>query len=303
MSSVVVSLVLNTFTNDTRVLREALAVAKMGYVVNIVALHEPGLLEYENCENYVIHRIKLWSKNWGKSRFVQFFKYIEFLIRVVLQYRQVDIVHSHDLSALPVGCIIKFISRRKVKLIYDAHEYAINDLPYESKTRQRVKKIIESTFIFWADWIITVSDGIADLYKKTYDLQIRPSVILNCPNFVESPSSNILKKKLGIPKDTYLFLYQGALSRGRGIQMLIDGFNKADNKDSALVFMGYGELLPIIESQATDNIFLIPSVAPSELPFYTASSDCGVALIEDSCLVIGIACPIKCLNILWLVYP
>lgn len=284
MSSIVVSLVLNNFKNDSRVLREAHTVAEMGYVVKIVALHEPDLLEYENCENYTVHRIKLWSKHWGKSRLVQLFKYIEFLIRVVLQYRKVDIVHSHDLSALPVGCAIKFISRRHVKLVYDAHEYAINDLPYESKIRQRIKKCIESIFIYWVDWVITVSDGIADLYQKTYSLRSRPSVILNCPALVQAPSSNMLKQKLGISKDTYLFLYQGALSRGRGIQQFIDGFNKVDNRDLALVFMGYGELIPLIESQSTDNIFLMPAVTPSELPYYTASADCGVALIEDSCL-------------------
>tara|TARA_B100000886_G_scaffold332249_1_gene284746 strand:+ start:864 stop:1991 length:1128 start_codon:yes stop_codon:yes gene_type:complete len=284
MTRTVVSLVINNFTNDSRVSKEANSIAAMGHTVKIVALHERGLVEHESCENYTIHRVKLWTKNWGKSKFIQLLKYIELFIRVVALYRKVDIVHSHDLSALPIGCAIKFTSYSNIKLIYDAHEYAINDLPFESKFRQMIKKRIESFFIIWVDSLITVSDGIADLYEKVYGLSSKPSVVLNCPLFIPRVSSNILKEKLSLPKETYVFLYQGALTNGRGIQYLIDSFKKIDDANLALIFMGFGELVGMIESQEDERIFYVPAVSPFDLAFYTASADCGVALIEDSCL-------------------
>ena len=167
MTSTVLSLVLNNFMNDSRVLKEANSIAALGYTVKIVALHEPGLAEHESCENYTVHRVKLWTKNWGKSKFIQLLKYIELFIRVVVQYRRVNIVHSHDLSALPIGCAIKFTSYPNIKLIYDAHEYAINDLPFESKLRQVIKKRIESFFIVDNDFRIFINNQFHEVDQVT----------------------------------------------------------------------------------------------------------------------------------------
>lgn len=278
------SLVLNNFMNDSRVLKEANSIAAMGNTVKIVALHEPGLAEHEICDNFTVHRIRLWTKSWGKRKFIQALKYCELCIRVIARYRRVDIVHSHDLAALPIGWAMKRLSCRNVKLIYDSHEYAINDLPFESQLRQRIKKRIEQFFITGADILITVSDGIADLYEKTYGLSSKPSVVLNCPLLVPKVSSNVLKEKLSLSRDTFIFLYQGALSQGRGIQKFIDGFKNIDDPNIALIFMGYGELVGMIESEEDGRIFYLPAVSPIELASYTASADCGVALIEDSCL-------------------
>lgn len=283
MAKRVISVVLNNFTNDSRVLKEARSITGMGNAVQVVALHDEGLLEHEECSGFHVHRIKLITRSIGKNPFFQFFKYLEFLFKVIALYRRADIVHSHDLNALPIGWTIKLIALGKVKLVYDAHEFAINDHPFESKAKQFLKKVVESFFIYYVDHIITVSDGISILYQKTYGLRVKPSVVLNCPYPAKRPTSNMLKQKLNIRKDTYTFLYQGAMSEGRGIQHLINEFKKIDD-DSALVFMGYGELVPTIKAQGNDRIFFLPAVPPEEILDYTASADCGVALIEDSCL-------------------
>ncbi|MBR8842456.1 glycosyltransferase family 4 protein [Pseudoalteromonas sp. JC3] len=280
----VISLVLNNFTNDSRVLKEAQSIQSFGYDIKVLALHENGLKEHETVDEVSVHRIKLSSKNWSKNRFVQMFKYFELAAKVIKGYRKANIVHCHDLSALPIACLMKWLSLGKLKLIYDSHEYAVNDLPFESKSRQKIKKIIEGVLIKSADAVITVSDGIANLYQQQYNLSTKPFVVLNCPKRQEVRPSNKLKSALGIDDDCFVFLYQGVLSRGRGIQQLIDAF-KADKKTNrALVLMGYGELTDSIKAQQDDRIFYHPAVPPSEILDYTSSADCGVALIEDSCL-------------------
>jgi hypothetical protein len=43
----VISIVLNNFKNDSRVLKENISLQKAGYEVQVVALHEESLKEYE----------------------------------------------------------------------------------------------------------------------------------------------------------------------------------------------------------------------------------------------------------------
>jgi glycosyltransferase involved in cell wall biosynthesis len=284
INKAVVSLVLNDFTHDSRVQRQARAISTAGYKLTVVALHETGLEEHELLGDIKIHRIKLSTRQWGKAKFLQLVKYIELLCRVVWLYRGVDVIHCHDLPALPIGCLAKWVSFGQTKLIYDAHEYCINDYPYESKLRQRVKYGIERAFINHANGIITVSDSISALYQRKYHLSSRPIVVLNCPSRKLIEKSNILKEILGLPPYVYLAIYQGSLSPGRGIQETIDAFKANDTGDIAVVFMGYGVLTDQIIAQTCDRVFHHPAVSPDVLHEFTASADCGIALIEDSCI-------------------
>ena len=280
-----ICIVLNNFKNDSRVLKEANHINKLGFDTTIIALHEAELKEHDfTNENTRIHRIKLTSKNWSKNRLVQFLKYIEFFGRVSFHYKKSDIVHCHDLNTLPIGCMIKLLSSGKARLIYDTHEFASNDTPYESALNQKMKWLLESFFIKFADAIITVNNAIADLYKNLFKLKKSPFVIHNCPHKTLIPKSNILKEKLRIPNDRYLIIYQGLLSRGRNIHQLINFMNDTKIDNLAVVFMGYGELEEDIKNAVNEKIFYHPAVPPTELLKYTASADCGISLIEDSCI-------------------
>jgi len=39
-----------------------------------------------------------------------------------------------------------------------------------------------------------------------------------------------------------IFLYQGGLNNGRGIEILLETFKNIENKNLVIVFMGYGTL-------------------------------------------------------------
>jgi len=119
----VTSIVLNNFKNDSRVLKENISLQKAGYDVKVVALHEEPLKEFEEVENIPVHRIKLKSRGWSKNKFVQLFKYFEFIYRVIKQYKNSDIYHCNDLNSLPIGVIIKKFFNKDAKIVYDAHEY------------------------------------------------------------------------------------------------------------------------------------------------------------------------------------
>lgn len=118
----IANIVLNDFTSDSRVLKTSKSLTKLGYKPIVVAIHGDGLKQKELVDGVCVERIKLTSRPWGKFKLVQIIKYLEFLFRAFWRFRNVDVTHCNDLNALPVGLLIKLF-KRKVKVIYDCHEY------------------------------------------------------------------------------------------------------------------------------------------------------------------------------------
>lgn len=280
----IVNLVLNDFTNDSRVLKTSKTLSNAGYDVKVVALHNSGLEEKEVVENINVHRLKLATRDLPKNKLFQLIKLLEFIIQFIIAYRKVDTIHCNDLDALLVGVLCK-LTHRKLHLIYDTHEFATNDVPYESELSKKIKYILECTLIRFSDQVITVSESIADAYSALYGLP-KPHVVLNCPRYVEQTQHNIFREKFGIRDDQTIFLYQGGLGPGRGIEILLEVFSEFTSDKHVLVFMGYGVLEEEIvkKSAQSKTIYFHKAVTPSILLNYTSSADFGIIFYEDSCL-------------------
>ena len=280
----VLSIVINNFKNDSRVLKENISLQKAGYNVQVVALHEESLKELEEVQKIPVHRIKLKSRDWSKNKVVQLVKYFEFIYRVVKKYKNSDILHCNDLNTLPIGVIIKKFFNYDAKIVYDAHEYEINDTPNESKYKIRIKYILEKFLIRYVDKVITVSDSIANEYVKLYGIE-KPAVVLNTPSYTEIEKKNIFRKFFDIDEQQAIFLYQGGLSKGRGIEILLEAF-KSQTTNAVIVFMGYGPLQKLIieVSKEYKNIYFHKAVSPEVLLDYTSSADFGILFYENNCL-------------------
>ena len=278
----VVNLVLNSFLNDSRVLKTSKSLISMGYDVQTVAVHESGLEEYERLDDVRVHRIKLSTKGWSKNKLVQFIKLFEFVFRFVKSYRRVNILHCNDLNGLFVGVCCK-LTRPKIILVYDSHEFAINDSPNQSLFSVQVRKWVEGALINFSHSVITVSESIARAYSHLYGIP-RPSVILNCPHYYEQPKCNLFRERFRIREDQAIFLYQGGLGKGRGIELLLEAFSDLDSDKNVLVCMGYGLLESRIQEKSKEQnvIFFHPAVSPDVLLNYTSSADYGVSFIDDS---------------------
>lgn len=280
----VVSFVLNNFTNDSRVLKESISLQKAGYDVKVIALHEDDLAEFDTIQGIDVHRIRLKSRNWSKYKLIQLFKYFEFIYRSIKYYKKSEILHCNDLNTLPIGVIIKKFFNKKVKIVYDAHEFAINDTPYENRYKIKMKYFLEKQCIKFVDSMITVSDTIAEEYVKLYGIQ-KPVLVLNTPPYKVIEKKNIFRENFPIDDEQVIFLYQGALSKGRGIETILETCTTLDSQ-VVIIFIGYGPLTSEIRSIAKkhENIFWHPAVSPDVLLEYTSSADIGISLIEDSCL-------------------
>jgi glycosyltransferase involved in cell wall biosynthesis len=285
VNKVLLSVVLNNFINDSRVLKEGRSLISAGYDVHIVALHEDGLHEYETLEKLNINRIKLKSRGWPTWKPMKIIKYLEFLYRTVKRYRnKVDIIHCNDLDALPVGVLLKKTSKNNIKIIYDAHEYE-TETNGSKGIEKKLKKWLERILIRYADQVITVSESIAHEYAKLYSIP-QPHLVLNCPYYRKTKKQNIFREQLNIRDDQTIFLYQGGLIKGRGIELILEVFSQFKDDKNVLVCMGYGPLESMIQEKEINSptIFFHPAVSPEVLLKYTSSADYGIAFIEDTCL-------------------
>ncbi len=285
----IISIVLNNFTNDSRVLKEAISLQNAGYEVEVAALWENGVEEFETVQNISVHRIKIITKNWSKNKIIQLLKYFEFIFRAVKQYKNNTIFHCNDLDALVIGVIVKKFFNRKAKIVYDAHEYETETKNLKGFVK-KIVKVLEKTLIKYADKVITVSDSIANEYVKLYNIK-KPALVLNTPPYKIIEKKDLFREKLGIGKDKTIFLYQGGLSKGRGIEILLDTFKQLQitpitNNTPVIVFMGYGPLGKMIKeaSKSYKNIYFYPAVAPDILLDYTSSADFGILFYENNCL-------------------
>ena len=289
----IISLLVTNFKNDNRVYRMAKSLSTNGFHTTVVAWKKGDVAIQENFNGVEVERIEVKSDQWKRSNsLIGAIQYFEFAFRVVKKFRKVDAWHCNDYEAFVIGVLAK-ISRPKLKLIYDCHEL-------ESHRNGKgafmcfVIFSIEKLFIPWTELVITVSPSIQEFYKKKYNLSF-VALVRNLPNEMHVTHSNTLREKLGLNDAQRVFLYQGMLGKGRGIEVLLNAFQTRETADAVMVFMGFGALKETIESFAAsnENIFFVPAVSYAEIPLYTGSADVGINSVEPTCLSYEYSLPNK----------
>jgi len=278
----VANFVFNSFINDSRVLKESHSLANNGYEVTVVAHHDKDLKKEEKRDNFHICRVAYLDRTVTKSKWGKLKAYLQYVGESISYAKEFDILHCNDINTLPIAVMIKKIYNKNVKIVYDAHEYEIETYALKG-FQKKIIKATEKLLIRHAHKVITVSDAIANEYVKLYNID-KPALVLNTPPYKEVGKYDKFREAFGIEGKT-IFLYQGGLTKNRGIELLIEVFQTLDD-ESVMVFMGYGELDNYIEdvSKKSPNIFSHKAVSPEVLLEYTASADFGISTIEDSCL-------------------
>jgi glycosyltransferase involved in cell wall biosynthesis len=273
-------------THEFRLMKQVNSLLKNKIVnkIYLAGLHEQGLKEEENFNEFInVKRFSLWTRSWSRFFFVQFLKVVELYIKVIFYYRkkEIHLINVHVLALLPLGVFLKYF--HKAFLVYDPHEF---ETELYGKPYQRFfKKIIERFFIRFVDQTFVVGEKIADEYEKMY--KKRPVVIMNCPPFQTPEKTKYWHEKFSIPDHHKIFLYQGKMANGRGIDLILRTAEKAHHLELSVsfVFLGYGyREKDIINNPCFHkNVFFHPAVNNEELLNYTAAADIGLCLIEDFC--------------------
>lgn len=226
--------------------------------------------------NVIIKR----SPNFS-SKLLRFLVYYVWVFFQLVKTRK-KVLTIHSLELLPFVFLAKLM---RTKVVYDAHELE-TEKNGMGGLRKKTSKIVEKIGIKFCDKVIVVGFKIADFYQESYGL--KPYVILNIPylNNSQLNTKNLFREEFPIQGSDVIFLYQGLLGKGRGIENLIETFKQLPQTNKKLVFMGYGTLQDEVKEAAKNcvNIFYKEAVSPEKVLDYTQSSDFGLSLIENTSL-------------------
>lgn len=271
---------------DSRILKEINVARDTGATVYGIGIGERKLNTSSSCEKEEskIKCLQLFSRRMTFLPPVvrHFFTLIEFYIKTFISVRNIrpDLVHCNDILALPIGVFVKII--KGSSLVYDAHELESNKNG-QSRFVGRLVLFTERMLWRFVDALIVVSPSIDKWYKKNVG-QKQTLVVLNSPVIGESSSvnSSYLRHKFDISEDKKIFIYIGMLVAGRGLELIVDVFNKGST-NAVLVILGHGDMLGALKqkSGSSENIFFHERVPHEQVVEVAKSADFGLCLIEN----------------------
>ena len=225
------------------------------------------------------------TKNFqGVTRYIlAFLSLLELTLRFLYSglNKKPDVVHCHDAICLIAAVLIKKFSG--CLLVYDAHELE-SDRNGQTKLFSNITLWIEKSCWNSVDLFVTVSRSIDDWYQEKLGTK-KSIIVLNSPEVIDGrgeTDASYLKTKFKLENKRALFIYVGLLSKGRGVDLLLDLFSTEIN-EADLVFLGYGELKnQVLKSiEQNKNIFFHPPVEHNKVVEIARSADYGLCFIED----------------------
>jgi glycosyltransferase involved in cell wall biosynthesis len=273
--------VLNNFVNDNRVHKIAESLGMHDFKVTVVAFLKGDVKERDANIHYDIHRIKLRTAVLpNRNKIFGALKYLEFILKISYHYRRFDVMHCNDFEAMFVGFIAK-ITRPKLKLVYDCHEYE-RERAEMNIIKKWSTRIFEPLIIRSASQVFVVGLGIQKEYKRLYP-HIQTEILMNSPHLRSFERKQILRDRFQLRADQKIYLYQGGLYPSRGVEFLIDVFERMQDDQSVMVFMGFGPLTEKVKQAAsrTRHILYLPAVPYDQIFAYTSSADFGFITTQN----------------------
>jgi glycosyltransferase involved in cell wall biosynthesis len=329
-SATALIIVRNPGTHDSRVLREANTLLSLGYapeVLAVVSEDEPH--KEATIEGIRITRLSPGSPfSWLRSRMRQsrdnessrpsggeslqpiatasggggpgqsvlvrihrWLRTLDYYRRAIAVVRseRPALVHCNDYNTMWVGVAARLMGGTAV--VYDAHElWPDRNLRPEPRWWLLA---CEWLFVRLANRTITASPGYADVISRRYHVK-PPQVIRNIPELSEQPPPSGDSAE----DDDTGFVYVGALTRNRGIEVSIRAIARAPGARLRLlgpVGAAYrAELERLAEEEGvSDRVELAPPVPPGAVIESLRGATAGLALIQPACLSYELSLPNK----------
>lgn len=215
-----------------------------------------------------------------------------------------DIIHAHDIYTLPAG--VNLAKRFGARLIYDAHEYEIERASKMPPEGNHIAQAIEDDCFPYVDAIVTVSQGICDLYAKRFTKRT-PELILNAPvvTKVDRNSEEMhrdrcaFRRLLGVDDMAVLVAYTGlVLKEQRGLRQVAEALSlmpamhlvilgPRDNVNDEILLDAARKL------GVLDRIHMLDSVPHTEVVGMVQRCDVSIVPFQDAGLSYRHAMPNK----------
>lgn len=274
--------VTNDLTTDQRADKICNTLSKLGYDVLLIGRY------FKNSKfiyrDYETKRFQLWF-NKGPL----FYANYNIRLFIFMLWYKPNALWSNDLDSLP--CNFLYSKLNSVNLIFDSHEY-FTEVPelLKSPLKQRLWKTLERLMVPKLKKVLTVSQSIADLYEKEYNIKVH--LLRNVP-LLNKKTTEVDHIKIA---DKKIIIYQGAINVNRGIEQMVLSMLHLEN--SILYIAGAGDISEKIKTlietnNLSEKVIMLGRIPLEKLHKYTAQADLGLSLEEDKGLNYRFALPNK----------
>ncbi len=200
----------------------------------------------------------------------------------------VDVWHAHDLPGLmAVGPRVK----APCELVYDSHEIFLEagSAVRMPATVRRLLGKYERRLVRRVAALVTVNEAYAAVLERRVK-PMRVVLVRNCPpRWTPTPESRgRIREAAGIPEDSPVVLYHGALGPNRGIEQLAAALDEPGMADVHLVLLGFGDVerlgIDPHGSGLAGRLHLLEAVSPDELLGWVAGADVDAMPLQHSSL-------------------
>lgn len=192
-------------------------------------------------------------------------------LREVVGARRPQVFYAHDYYLAMAGAAAR---SKGVRFVYDAHELLKPQPGQKRPLRDRLFESLERVGARKADLVICANEPRAEIFQEYARLRLKPTVIRNIPDESQEPPLP------AVERDPGRILYQGDISRGRRLDVLLEALSHLEPSHT-LVLAGGGPALDTLRTMASaaglqDRVQFLGRVPRSELPELMAGSAVGV---------------------------
>ena len=274
--------VTNDLTTDQRAGKICNTLTELGYEVLLVGRYLKNSSPIQR--NYETKRFQLWF-NKGPL----FYANYNIRLFIFMFWYKPNTLWSNDLDALP--CNFLYAKLKPVKLIFDSHEY-FTEVPelINSPLKQHCWKALERFMLPKLKKVLTVSQSIANLYEKEYNINVQ--LLRNVP-LLNKKTTEVENIKVAGKK---IIIYQGAINVNRGIEQMVLSMLHLEN--AILYIVGAGDISDKIKKLIETNhlsqkVSMLGRIPLEKLYNYTLQADLGLSLEEDKGLNYRFSLPNK----------
>lgn len=291
---------------ETRVQREAEALLKHGYEVDVICLRLPGEAPLDAYKDVKIYREKYrmpvaFFRSGGLGE--QLLKYLRFFMSAVVRLtknhfkKHYDTIQVHNLPDFLIFCALipKLLG---VPIILDLHdlmpELYTSHFGRSSSIATRLIRLQERLACRFADHVITVSEHWRQALIRRGVPTNKCSVVMNvADDQIFHPSNSNYRHTQ--PSDGFYLIYHGSLHQRYGLDLAVQAIDELRQKIPGihLSLVGNGEYLPHLKSMV-DEFQLHKCISfeslhlAEELPDIIRSCDLGIVPYRNDVFTDGL---------------
>ncbi len=273
MAKKILIMAITDLSKSPRPIRQIKAL-KDQYIVDTIGLKKSGLERnfYRLRKNPVyVEILKLPLLLLKMYRAYYWDKYKKKIIKI-MNDSNYDLIIVHEVRMLPLA--FKFSNNSKI--ILDAHEYSPNNFDDNFIWRFFIKDFyiyLCKKYLKRCDKVITVCDGIANLYKKNFNVSCE--VITNASEYIDLEPVKTNSNKIKI-------IHHGNASSSRKLELMIEMMSYLNNNFELYLMLVANRTNKIYlnklkkKSKGYNNIYFLNPISYNEIIQYSNQFDIGI---------------------------